>query len=191
MNLDSLLEDLQQNPEISQDSLGETLKDDFYPLPDSQRAMQSRWNVRVADLKPLARPVLTTHELVEENDDMRNQSSFQNIAMAEPLFISQKVSSEDLRIPKVIELEGSQEVSQSSSVEPDLATTVAPVSQRTGQDWWALCNRTSSDSPPSSQNSASDISLQPENGRLCMYWIDTYEQSGTLYIFGKVRKHII
>jgi hypothetical protein len=185
--LDSLLEDLQQNPETSQEHPQETLKESSYERPNPYLAVPSHWKIPTTHrMEPTEKCMISTQDdvLGYYGDISIESSSLQNNDTEISQVLPQEASLEErVSVSKDVELK--------VPTESILASTVAiPISKSTAQDWWAVCNRAPIDSTPSSQIdiSSNSSSLHVGSDQLRMYWIDAYEYLGTVYLFGKVRR---
>jgi hypothetical protein len=212
LNLNSLLEDLQQHPETSSQelSLHETPSQN---IPSNLIShLQDRWNVRPIDFKmnmdpvPMIKDSLNQEEcslllsqqdidflsserdldsLIRQDDEFLSSSSLQSDSI---------MTSEDTysRNPSHVPCIPSKSIKSHFPSDSDIPELTVPLSSTIDgmeQDWFALCSHKDFSSSPSLlQNDSSELSIPSGQTYLRVYWIDAYEHSGILYLFGKVRK---
>jgi hypothetical protein len=198
LNLDSLLEDLKQNPETSQQNWRETLENHSHSTPGSRNDFQGRWNVRLIDIKQSSESLASEEELREEHAAQFTVTSSSLVDDSPEISscLSQNVPIEESANPKHRESKSLREEIQEkstniSSIEPRMESIKPTETNVGGNDWWSLCNQSSTDLlSPQIQTDTSESSLPIQTDHLRVYWIDAYEQSGSVYLFGKVRRLI-
>ena len=198
LNLDSLLEDLRQNPETSRQNWRETLDNHSHSASGSRNDVQGRWNVRLVDLKQSSESLVPREELREEqavqltmtSSSLIDNSSEISSCFSQNMPVDESINSK-FRESKSFKEEIHEKSTNIPSIEPMVEATRPMETKFGGNDWWTLCNQSSTDLlSPQIQTDTSESNLPMQADQLRVYWIDAYEQSGSVYLFGKVRSLI-